>query len=185
MRPYVIGGACHRVQNQLDLAMQGGVLELPADLAAHVERCPHCGGQAREVEALFRRLRSLPAGFDVGPVPGIVDKVLALTAADLLAQPSATSFPRTQAQQQPWMQAGTLKPYTAAPQSDQWRKSRPTRWRWVLGQVGAVAAVIVVAAAGLTYLSLVVNHAVSGVKPAEVVQKWVAPLQDWTQALFH
>jgi hypothetical protein len=158
--------------------MQEGVLELPPELAAHVERCPHCSGQAREVETLFKRLRSMPSGFDLGPVPGIVDKVLSATATDPLLQagvhplPSAHTGPRVRVQEDPTSQQGEV------------RKNRPTRWRWVLGQVAAVAAVIAVAVTGLTYLSLMVNQAVSGVKPSEVVGKWVAPLQDWTQALF-
>lgn len=178
MRPYVIGGACHRVQTQLDIAMQEGVLELPAELAAHVERCPHCGGQAREVEALFERLRSLPAGINIGPVPGIVDKVLEMTAIEPVPESKVRALPTVQAHAEP---QAVPEGGQAGAEPVQERKGRPKQWQWVLGQVAAVVAVLAVAVTGLT---LLINQAVGGVRPGEVVQKWVAPLHDWTQALF-
>jgi len=136
--------------------MEVGVLALPAELAAHAERCPHCSGQVREVQELFQRLRSFPASLDLSPVPAVVDRVLQATTAE----PPAPAEPRPV------------------------RKAE-SQWRWVVRQVATVAAALLVAAGGLTYVGLKLNQAVHHVQPNEVVERWFAPLQDWTEALFH
>lgn len=165
MRPYVVGGACHRVKQQLDNALAEGVLELSPELAAHAARCPHCGVQVRETEQLFKRLRTAPASLDLGPVPGVVDVVV---------QQIATESP-----------ADSLVRLSPPGQSEEGRQgSRRAHLRWVLGQVAAIAAVLCVAVGGLTYLALRVNYAVGGQRPAEVVERWVGPLQNWSTALF-
>ncbi|MFZ5827201.1 MAG: hypothetical protein ACOY94_23130 [Bacillota bacterium] len=161
MRPYVVGGACHRVQQQLDNALSEGVLELSPELAAHVGRCPQCAPAVRETEALFKRLRSAPAALDLGPVPGVVDTVLQRIAAE---------GPAT-----------LVKLTEREPKSD---RKRTGHLRWLLGQVAAIAAILFVAVGGLTYLTLKVNHAVGGAEPSTVVERWVEPLEDWTRALF-
>lgn len=158
MRPYVIGGACDRVRQQVDAAMIEGVLTLPPALAAHAERCPHCSAEVHEVETLLQRLRSLPASLDLSPVPAAVDRVLQAAAADL-----------------PSVAAG------AAPGE---ARRRTPQWRWVLGQVAAVAAMLIVAAGGLTLLGLKIHDAVTGAEPSAIVERWVAPLREWTEALF-
>jgi len=161
VRPYVVGGACHRVQKQLDTSLSEGALSLSAELNAHAERCPHCGPALRDTEALFRRLRSAPAGVDLGPVPGVVDSVLRQ-----IATPAAVHV--TPVVQDPSVAARKRRQHT----------------RWVIGQVAAIAAALCLALGGVTYLVLKANEAVSGTSPGQVVQRWVAPLQDWSQALF-
>jgi anti-sigma factor RsiW len=165
VRPYVVGGACHRVRHHLENALAEGVLELPPELAAHAGRCPHCGPQVRELEALFRRLREASAHMDMGPVPDVVDAVLQKIAA---GQPAPENRVRLNSPLEPVDQTA----------------NRRAHLRWVLGQVAAIVAALCVAVGGLTYLALKVNQAVGGARPAEVVQRWMAPLQDWTQALF-
>jgi anti-sigma factor RsiW len=155
----VIGGACDRVRQRVEEAMAEGVLDLPPNLAAHVERCPHCSAEVREVEMLLHRLRSLPASLDLTPVPAAVDRVLQAAASNLAAAGSA-------------------------PSPEERRRRRMPQWQWVLGQVAAVAAVIAIAAGGLTLLGLRIHGAVSGQPPGQIVERWVAPLRDWTQALF-
>lgn len=162
MRPYIVGGACHRVQQQLDHALSEGVLELSPELSAHAGSCPQCALQVRGTEALFKRLRSTPAALDLGPVPGVVDAVLQRIAAD----PSSTVIRLTPAE------AKTTRPKQQA------------HLRWLLGQVAAITAILCIAVSGLTYLTLKVNHAVGGAEPSKVVARWVAPLQDWSRALF-
>lgn len=156
MRPYVIGGACHRVLEQLDTALREGTLALPPELSAHANRCAQCGPRVKEVEALFTRLRKLPAEMDVGPVLGVVDSVLQRVAVD--GQPATGSTGES--------------------------RGRPSQWRWLLGQVAAIAAVLCIGLGGITYLALKVNEAVGGANPSEMVERWVAPLSDWSQALF-
>lgn len=162
MRPYVVGGACHRVQQQLDNAHSEGVLELSPELSAHAGRCPQCAPAVRELEALFKRLRSTPAALDLGPVPGVVDTVLQRIAAD---------------------QPPTVVKLTGGREPRAERK-RASHLRWLLGQVAAIAAVLCLAVGGLTYVVLQVNHAVGGAEPSKVVQRWVAPLEDWSRAVF-
>lgn len=162
MRPYVVGGACHRVQQQLDNALSEGVLELSPELAAHASRCPQCDLAVRRTEALFQRLRSTPAALDLGPVPGVVDAVLQHIAAE---------------------QPATVVRLTGERERRGDRK-REVHLRWLLGQVAAIAAILCIAVGGLTYLTLKVNHAVGGAEPSEVVERWVAPLEDWSRALF-
>lgn len=162
MRPYVVGGICHRVQQQLDNALSEGALELSPELVAHAGRCPHCGLLLQETEALFQRLRRAPAALDMGPVPGVVDAVLQHIALEQPARlPRATTGERSPKQQ----------------------KKRP-HLRWMMGQLAAIVAVLCIAISGLTYLAMQVNHAVGGAKPSEVVARWVAPFEDWTRALF-
>ncbi len=166
MRPYVIGGACDRVRRWVDAAMIEGELSLPAALAAHVVRCPHCSAEVREVETLLQRLRSLPASLDLSPVPAAVDRVLQATAASLTASHGA---------------AFAGEPATAAASP---KRRREPQWRWVLRQVAAVAAVILIAAGGLTLVSFGIHGAVKGSEPGRIVERWISPLRDWTQALF-
>lgn len=162
MRPYVVGGACHRVQQQIDAGLAEGSLTLSAELAAHASRCPHCAPLVAETDALFQRLRGAVAGIDLGPVPGVVDAVLERIALEGVAPVVNLPLDRVEAE-----------PVKKASQT-----------RWVLGQVATFAAVLLVAAGGLTMLALLLNQAVSGVHPGEVVGNWVAPLQDWSQTLF-
>ena len=162
MRPYVVGGACHRVQQQLDNALSEGVLELSPELAAHAGRCPQCAPAVRRTEALFQRLRSAPAALDLGPVPGVVDTVLQRIAAE----GPATVVKLTGGREQ---------------KVDQ---KRTGHLRWLLGQVAAIAAILFIAVGGLTYLTLKMNHAVGGAEPSKVVERWVEPLEDWTRAVF-
>ncbi len=161
MRPYVVGGACHRVLKHVDTALSVGALALPTELAAHAERCAHCGPHLRETEELFRRLRSSPASIDLGPVPGVVDSVLQRIATP--APPQVTPI--------------LTDPVKVA-------RKRRQHASWVIGQVATIAAVLCLALGGFTYLVLKVNEAVSGVAPGQVVERWVAPLQNWSQALF-
>lgn len=162
MRPYVVGGACHRVQQHLDNALTDGVLNLPPELAAHAARCQHCGHQVQETEALFRRLRNAPANLDLGPVPGAVDSVLQRIATG----PTADNLVRL------------------SPEPEKAVRRRKANMRWIVGQVATIAAVLGIAVGGVTYLALKVNQAVGGVPPSEVVERWVAPLHDWSKALF-
>lgn len=174
MRPYVIGGACDRVHQQVENAMVEGVLTLPAPLLAHVERCPHCSREVREVETLLKRLRSLPASLDLGPVPPVVDRVLQAVAQGGQAVASAPAASAT-----PTHSAGSLSS-AGTPV----RRQRPPQWRWILGQVAAVAAALAVAAGGLTLLGLRIHRAVVGISPGEGLNQWFEPLREWTQALF-
>lgn len=146
----------------MDNALSDGLLNLSPELAAHAARCPHCGQQVRETEALFRRLRNAPANLDLGPVPGVVDSVLQRIAASPLPDNLVRLSP---------------EPAKAVPK-------KKAHLGWVLGQVAAIAAVLGIAVGGVGYLALKVNQAVGGAKPAEVVQRLVAPLQDWSRALF-
>lgn len=162
MRPYVVGGACHRVQQQLDEALAEGSMHLSAELAAHASRCPQCAPLVAETEALFQRLTGTVASIDLGPVPGVVDAVLQRIALEV---PSPVlTLPVERAEELPARKGGQA--------------------RWVLGQIATVAAVLIVAVSGVTMLALLLNQAVSGVRPGEVVQRWVAPVSDWTQTLF-
>lgn len=162
MKPHVIGSACHKVQLAVDEAMMEGVLQLPPELAAHAGRCSRCGPEVQEMEALLSRLRSGAAGMGLGQVPGVVDAVLTQSGAQ---QPSAPSIM-----------------VTLAPAPEPERKG--AHLRWLAGQVAGVAAVLLVSAGLLTYSVLVVNQVVTGTRPSEVVQKLVAPFQDWTIAKF-
>lgn len=164
MRPYLVGGACHRVQQQVDNALAEGLLALSPELSAHAGRCPQCGPLVEETELLFRRLRSAPANLSLGPVPGVVDAVLQRVASD----PSSVQ--------------GPVRMHPGGQPEGAERRKR-AHLRWVLGQVAVIAAVLCVAVGGLTYLALRVNHAVGGARPAEVVERWVEPLQNWSQAI--
>jgi hypothetical protein len=57
--------------------------------------------------------------------------------------------------------------------------------KWVLGQVAAVAAILVIAVGTITYGLLKANEAVSGARPAQVVYRLAAPFRELAQALFH
>ncbi|WP_374712796.1 hypothetical protein [Symbiobacterium terraclitae] len=182
MRPYVIGGSCDRVRQAVESAMIEGVLALPAPLSAHAERCPHCSREVREVENLLRRLRSLPASLDLGPVPGVVDRVLQATATavqvadgDPGAAHPLTGVGAPTAEGAPPTPGGA--PAAAG-------RRRPPQWRWVLGQLIGVAAALVIAAGGLTLLGLRIHQAVTDASPGSVVEQWMAPLRSWTEALF-
>ncbi len=159
MRPYVVGGACDRVRRRVEEALSEGVLDLPASLAAHVERCPYCSAEVREVEMLLHRLRSLPASLDLSPVPAVVDRVLQATAT-------------------------AVNPDAGAARGPEMKRRRTPQWQWVLGQVAAVVAVIALAAGGLTLLGLRIHDAVAGRAPGRAAERWIAPLRDWTEALF-
>jgi len=179
VRPYVIGGACDRVRQQVDTAMIDGVLNLPAALAAHVERCPHCSAEVREVENLLQRLRSLPASIDLSPVPAAVDRVLQATATIPATAAGSAAAPAASV---PARRAAASQPASAAPART--AKRRTPQWQWVLGQVAAVAALLIVAAGGLSLLGFRIHSAVSGTDPGGIVERWVAPLRDWSEALF-
>lgn len=183
MRPYVIGGSCDRVRQQVESAMIEGVLTLPAPLAAHAERCPHCSAEVREVEALLKRLRSLPASLDLGPVPGVVDRVLQSTAT---AMPAVAGTPEglgTPGLVGTPAEAGAHA-HAAGDAAAAAGRKRPPQWRWVLGQLVGVAAALIIAAGGLTLLGLRIHQAVSGSNPGSVVEQMVAPLRSWTEAIF-
>ncbi len=77
MKPQTTGSACARVKLALDEGMAEGGLHLPPDLVAHATRCPRCGPEYRETEALLVRLRSTAAGIDARQLPTVVDSVMA------------------------------------------------------------------------------------------------------------
>ncbi|HWI64780.1 MAG TPA: hypothetical protein VNT75_23370 [Symbiobacteriaceae bacterium] len=149
MKPHAVGSACQRVQEALDEALATGTLSLPAELSAHADRCPRCGPEVADTENLLARLRGAAAGVTLGRVPPAVDAVLAQIARE--------SAPR-------------VVPLEQA-------KSRRVQTRWVLGQVAAVAAVLIVTVGSLGYVILKVNEAVSGVKPGDVVARLVTPFR--------
>lgn len=158
MKPYVVGGVCHRVQQAVDQSMVEGAVQLPAELAAHASRCPQCAALVRETESLLLRLRGTAAHVDLGPVPGVIDAVM-----NQIASPSPA-------------------PAAVASVAVGGRK-RQSDLRWVIGQVAAFAAMICLMVGCLTYVALKVNQVVSGVQPSAVVERWVAPFQDWSRAL--
>lgn len=160
MKPHVVSMACHRVQRALDEGMSEGSLNLPAELAAHAAHCPRCGPEVEATHTLLTRLRDGAARVDLGKVPGVVDRVVAHTVG---ARGSAEG------------RSGSALP--AAP-------SQKAHLRWVLGQVAIVATVLLVTLTGLTYGLLKMNEAVSGVRPGEVVERAMAPLRNWSQAIF-
>lgn len=153
MKPHAVGSACHRVQLLLDEALATGTLALPTELSFHADQCPRCGPDVRDTEALLSRLRGASAGVELGPVPQAVDSVLAQIARE--------SAPRVLTQGQ-------------APQSS---RQKQVRTRWVLGQVAAVAAVLLITVGGLGYAILKVNEAVSGVKPGDVLARIASPFR--------
>jgi len=150
MKPHAVGSACCRVQSLLDEALATGTLSIPPELAAHAERCSRCGPEVKETEHLLSRLRGAAAGIGLGRVPHAVDAVLAQIASD--------AAPRTL----------TLREQPV---------EKRVRTRWVLGQVAAVAAVLLITAGGLGFVILKVNEAVSGVKPGDVLAKLAAPFR--------
>ncbi|HYF95504.1 MAG TPA: hypothetical protein VD969_25105 [Symbiobacteriaceae bacterium] len=155
MKPHAIGSSCQRVQAVLDEALATGLLSLPPELAAHAERCSRCGPEVKETEQLLSRLRGAAAGISLGPVPHAVDAVL--------AQISSQSAPRALIlNEQP--------------------KVKRVRTRWILGQVAAVAAVLLITVGGLGFVILKLNEAVSGVKPGDVLAKLAAPFRYSDQA---
>lgn len=162
MKPHLIGSACHKVQMALDEAMMEGALQLTPELSAHAGRCPRCGPEVQDVELLLGRLRNGAAGVGLGPVPGIVDAVLAQTGTRSLERPSVT--------------------LNVAPMEEP--KQKASHLQWIAGQVAAVAAVLVISVGLLTYSVLIVNQVVTGTRPSEVVQKLTAPFQDWSLAKF-
>lgn len=153
MKPHAVGSACHRVQLVLDEALSTGTLTLPAELAFHADQCPRCGPDVRDTEALLARLRGAAAGVELGPVPPAVDRVLAQIARESVPQ----------------------APF--AVQSTEQPRKKQVRTRWVLGQVAAVAAVLLITVGGLGYAVLMVNEAVSGVKPGDVLAKIASPFR--------
>lgn len=159
MKPMVVGSACHRVHEALEEAMAEGTLSLSPELAAHAARCPRCEPEWRQTEALLIRLRDGAARIDLSPVPAVVDHVIARTISSpgsaVAAKGAANSSPR-----------------------------RQSNVGWVVRQVAAIAAMLLITIGGLTYGVLVVNQAMSGVKPSEVAARLVQPLQDWTSAWF-
>lgn len=157
MKPHLVGTACHRLQQALDEALAEGSLHLPPELATHAARCPRCGPDVRDTEALFARLRGAPSGLGLGRVPGVVDFVVAKTAAEPAPKPAT-------------------RPTVGA------RKRADLRW--AVGQVAAAAAVLCITVGGFSYAVLKLNEAVSGTRPAEVVERMVAPFKNFTQALF-
>jgi anti-sigma factor RsiW len=158
MKPQVVGSACQRVQMFLDESLATGAMSLPPELAAHAAQCPHCVTEVRETESLLTRLRDAAAGVDLGRVPQVVDYVLSQT----------TVGPQFRG------------PATAALSADERRKR--VRATWVLGQVAAVAAVLLLAVGSLTFLALKVNQAVSGVSPSDVIQRIAAPFSQTNRA---
>lgn len=150
MKPHAVGSACHRVQLALDEALSTGTLTLPAELTFHANQCPRCGPDVRDTEALLSRLRGAAAGVELGPVPQAVDSVLAQIARE--------SAPRL------------LSPTGKV-------RTKQVRARWILGQVAAVAAVLLLTIGGLGYAVLKVNEAVSGVKPGDVLAKFASPFR--------
>jgi hypothetical protein len=153
MKPHAVGSACHRVQLILDEALATGTLALPTELAFHADQCPRCGPDVRDTEALLSRLRGASAGVELGPVPPAVDRVLAQIAHE--------SEPR----------------FLTAGRTTQQPRKKQVRTRWVLGQVAAVAAVLLITVGGLGYAILKVNEAVSGVKPGDVLAKFASPFR--------
>jgi len=161
MKPQVVGSACHRLQAALDEAMAEGVLNLAPELAAHAARCARCAMELKETEGLLGRLRNASAGIDLSRVPHVVDFVMSQTTAEPVSKPT---------------------PVASLAEK---RRQKGVRLRWVLTQVAAVAAVLLIAVSGLTYTVLKVNEVVSGVKPTEVLAKLVAPFSQTQRAEFH
>lgn len=150
MKPHAVGGACHRVQAALDEALSTGTLSLPPELSAHADRCPRCGPDVQETEQLLSRLRGASAGITLGRVPPAVDAVLAQIAAE--AAPKVIVL--------------TEQP-----------RAKRVKTQWLLGQIAAVAVVLVVVVGGLGFAILKVNEAVSGTKPGDVLAKLLTPFR--------
>lgn len=157
MKPQVVGSACLRVQAALDEALASGTANLSPELAAHAAHCPRCSAEVQGVESVLSRLRDAAAHVDLGRLPQVVDFVMAKTLQDGLTAAKAAPMPPA-------------------------RPSRHVQVHWVLGQVAAVAAVLLVAISGLTYVALKVNEAVSGVRPGEVLQQIAAPFNQTNRA---
>lgn len=155
MKPTLVGSSCQRVQAAIDEAMAEGTLSLSPELDAHVARCARCSAEIAEVEQLLGRLRGAVASIDLGQVPRVVDYVMAHTAAEPKVVPMASGKRPEQKK---------VSPY------------------WVLGQVAAVAAVLVLVVSSLTFAALKVNEVVSGVKPSEVLQRMAAPFSESNRA---
>lgn len=155
MKPTVVGSSCQRVQAAVEDALMEGTLNLPAELAAHAARCARCSAEVADTEHLLGRLRGAVAAIDLGQVPRVVDYVMTQTAA--LIQPARPA------------------PLMPAP-----KKKVPVSW--VLGQVAAVAAALLIAVGGLTYMVLKVNQAVSGVAPGDVLARLTAPFTETNRA---
>lgn len=180
MKLQLMGGACQRVHQVLEQGMSEGMLSLPPELTAHAARCPRCGPEVRETEVLLGRLMRGAAGIDLSPVPRVVDQVMARTAMGhgsglLAAAPPAAATPA----------AITPERATAERSASGEAVHRQADWKWVLGQIAAVAAAFLIAISGLTYGVLKINQAVSGTSPGEVIAKLTQPFHDWTQARFH
>lgn len=154
MRPHLVGSACMRVQQALEQALSEGALQLPQELSAHASRCPRCAAEVRETELLFSRLHGAAAAIPMNRVPHVVDFVLARTAVE-------GEIPKQGVSESPSAHA-----------------------RWLLGQVAAVAAIILVTAGGLSYGVLKVNQAVSGTHPSEMLSRLASPFHELKQALF-
>ncbi|MDF2631009.1 MAG: hypothetical protein K0R39_4840 [Symbiobacteriaceae bacterium] len=143
---------------ELDEALATGTLALPAELALHADGCPRCGPEYRDTEALLSRLRGAAAGIELGPVPQAVDKVL-----DQITREAA---PRV---------FSMVEASAGSPGAQ--HRQKQVRTRWILGQVAAVAAVLLIAVGGIGYAILKVNEAVSGVSPGDVLAKFASPFR--------
>jgi len=157
MKPTLVGSNCQRVQEAVDEALCEGTLSLSPELSAHVARCARCHTEVTETEQMLARLRGAVAAIDLGQVPRVVDYVLAHTAAEPHAmEVTVRSRPPKQKQK--------VSPF------------------WVLGQIAAVAAVLVLTVSGLTFAALKVNEVVSGVKPGDALQRLAAPFSETNRA---
>jgi hypothetical protein len=149
MKPQVVGSACQRVQAHLDEALATGTLSLPPELSAHADHCPNCGPEVADTERLLSRLRGAAAGVELGLVPKVVDTVL----AEIASESRTNVLPLEQ------------------------RSRKQVKVWWLIGQVAAVAAVLIIAVGGLGFALLKVNEAVSGVTPGDVLARLAAPFQ--------
>lgn len=159
-RPQKIGPACMRVQQALDEALAEGALTLSPELRAHADRCPRCSAELDGVEQLLGRLKAAAAGVDLARLPAVVDAVLTATVTS----------PKTKPESQP------------QPQKTSGERRR--HLTWVLGQVAAVAAVLVLVTGTLTWAVLEANQAISGTSPSTVVERLTEPFRNWTLAKF-
>lgn len=104
---------CARVDACLDEALATGELALPPHLAAHTARCSRCSRAVAETQLLFSRLRGMAAAIDTGPARAVANQV---TAAAQRRGPH--------------------------PEEGKPGGRRRIEWRWLLGQVAVVAALL-------------------------------------------
>ncbi len=152
---------CTRVQTHLDEVLATGEFTLPPLLETHAAQCPRCGPEVERTRNLFARLHAGTATVDLGPVAPAVDRVVvaALGQGHALAR------------------AQNTRAQTAA--------GGGPSWRWVLGQVSAVVALLVIVTGLLSWGTWRVADKVAGASPAGIASRAVQPFRHWIQAGLH